>query len=97
MAKKTKNIEVISTDTIVETKNNEEVIFTKKTINDMAISELVYAEKAIDVICKKYENTLRNYDGSISRNSNEYNKFQTFNTLHNKIINKMEEKLLELI
>jgi Txe/YoeB family toxin of Txe-Axe toxin-antitoxin module len=58
------------------------------------IEELVYAEKAVFSICKKYENSVKNYDGSISQDGKEYQKYKFFNDIHHKIINKMEELIL---
>ena len=66
-------------------------------ISEMSLMELVYAEKAARVVCQKYENTVKNYDGSFVQNGVEYNTFRTFNNLRNKIILKLEEKLKELI
>ena len=39
---------------------------------------------------------LKNYDGSIARNSVEYNKFKQFNNLHQELLDKIEETLSRL-
>lgn len=68
----------------------------KKTIDSMTLPELVYAEKASRLVCQKYENTVKNYDGSFQQNTIEYEKFKKINTIHQNILNKIENKLLEL-
>lgn len=65
-------------------------------INDLSMLDLVYAEKCAKTVCQRYENSIKNYDGSISHNSVEYKKFQRFIDIHHQILNKMEEKLLQL-
>lgn len=99
MAKKETKIEVISEETKIVPTNNltKEKNDKKNIIDDLTLTDLVYVEKAINVVCKKYENTLRNYDGSISRHSKEYEKFQIFNELRSNVIEKMENELLKLI
>lgn len=100
MAKKENKIEIISEETTVvsEKSNNEQNIASSNDdLNNLNIHDLYYIEKAINVVCKKYENILRNYDGSISTNSKEYEKFKSINTLHSRVINKMESELLKLI
>lgn len=66
-------------------------------INSLSIQELIYVEQATKIVCQKYENTVKNYDGSFRQNGDDYNNFKKFNTLRNKVISKLEEKLTELI
>ena len=75
------------------------VIKKKKNykINSLSIQELIYVEQATKIVCQKYENTVKNYDGSFRQNGDDYNNFKKFNTLRNKVISKLEEKLTELI
>lgn len=68
----------------------------KNTLELMTLEELVYAEKASRLVCQKYENTVKNYDGSFQQNTIEYEKFKKINTIHQNILNKIENKLLEL-
>lgn len=104
MAKKENKIEVISEETVVvdsnENVNKKEIpqedVKILKNIHNMTLTELVYVEKAINIVCKRSENALRNYDGTISKNSKEYDKFQKLNKLHTKVINKLEEELLNI-
>lgn len=69
----------------------------KVNLNSLSIQELIYVEQATKIVCQKYENTVKNYDGSFRQNGDDYNNFKKFNTLRNKVITKLEEKLTELI
>lgn len=99
MAKKKTQMEVISEETSITSKieKNEEKTISTHNLKDLTLTELVDAEKAVNTVCKKYENSLRNYDGTILRNTKEYDMFQKFNDLHTRIITEMENKLLLLI
>jgi hypothetical protein len=65
-------------------------------IDTLSIADLVYVEQCVKSVCQRYENSIKNYDGTISHNSVEYKKFKTFLDIHHKILNKMEERLLQL-
>lgn len=69
----------------------------ERDLNFLSIKELVYIEQATKIVCQKYENTVKNYDGSFKQNGDDYNNFKKFNTLRNKVISKLEEKLARLI
>ena len=69
---------------------------TEDKFSQLSLMELVYAEKAAKIICQRYENSIKNYDGSIARNSVEYNKFKKFNNLHQELLDKIEETLSRL-
>lgn len=71
-------------------------IVTENKFSQLSLMELVYAEKAAKIICQRYENSIKNYDGSIARNSVEYNKFKQFNNLHQELLDKIEETLSRL-
>ena len=71
-------------------------IVTEEKFSQLSLMELVYAEKAAKIICQRYENSIKNYDGSIARNSVEYNKFKKFNNLHQELLDKIEETLSKL-
>lgn len=97
MAKKKPTIEV-EREIVTVAVNNSNVENKKDDkLNSLTITDLVNAEKAIKSVCQRYENSIKNYDGSISHNTPNYKKFQLFNELHHKVLNKMEEKLMELI
>ena len=69
----------------------------ERDLNSLSIQELIYIEQATRIVCQKYENTVKNYDGSFKQNGGDYNNFKKFNTLRNKVISKLEEKLEEII
>ena len=69
----------------------------KVNLNSLSIQELIYIEQATRIVCQKYENTVKNYDGSFKQNGDDYNNFKKFNTLRNKVISKLEEKLEEIV
>ena len=69
----------------------------KVNLNSLSIQELIYIEQATRIVCQKYENTVKNYDGSFKQNGDDCNNFKKFNTLRNKVISKLEEKLEEII
>ena len=71
-------------------------IETNDKFSQLSLMELVYAEQAAKIICQRYENSIKNYDGSIARNSVEYNKFKQFNNLHQELLDKIEETLSRL-
>ena len=71
-------------------------IVTEEKFSQLSLMELVYAEQAAKIICQRYENSIKNYDGSIARNSVEYNKFKQFNNLHQELLDKIEETLSRL-
>ena len=71
-------------------------IVTEEKFSQLSLMELVFAEKAAKIICQRYENSIKNYDGSIARNSVEYNKFKKFNNLHQELLDKIEETLSRL-
>ena len=56
------------------------------------LEELLQLEKAARILCFKYENSSKNYDGSISNNM-EYDKFKKINNLRNDILNEIEKRL----
>ena len=99
MAKKEKKIEVINEEVEILTNisHEEDVKPVENKIDAMTLSELFYAEQVVKSVCKKYENSLKSYDGTILRNSRDYNKFETLNGLHSQILNKMEVELLKLL
>ena len=40
----------------------------KVNLNSLSIQELIYIEQATRIVCQKYENTVKNYDGSFKQN-----------------------------
>ena len=94
MAKK--EVIKVETELVAVTEPLVTHIITEEKFPQLSLMELVYAEKAAKIICQRYENSIKNYDGSIVRNSVEYNKFKQFNNLHQELLDKIEETLSRL-
>lgn len=62
----------------------------------LTLKELIELEKASSIICQKYENASRVYDGSIT-NGPSYEKFKKYNDFHNNIVLQMEKIIDETI
>lgn len=62
----------------------------KKTIDGLSIEELVHLEKIARIVCTKYENITKRYDGTINTSQPKYDAFKKYNDIHNTIIEKME-------
>lgn len=98
MAKKKNETNVVPMEQeLVEVSVPLSTISYKVNLNSLSIQELIYIEQATRIVCQKYENTVKNYDGSFKQNGDDYNNFKKFNTLRNKVISKLEEKLEEFI
>ena len=61
-------------------------------IEILTIDDLLKYEKASRIVCKKYENSCKTYDGSIT-NREEYEKFLVYNNIHERIINAIEKDM----
>ena len=94
MAKK--EVIKVEKELIADAETSASEIKANKKFSHLSLMELIYAEKAAKIICQRYENSIKNYDGSIAHNSVEYNKFKQFNNLHQEILDKIEEILLKL-
>lgn len=68
----------------------------KEKKEEYTLSSLLELEKASRIVCMKYENLTKNYDGSIANNV-EYSLFKKYNDFHNGILAKIEELLDEEI
>ena len=64
----------------------------KSKIEDLSIEDLLTYEKATSVVCKKYENSCKTYDGSIT-NREEYDTFLFFNKIHERVISAMQKRI----
>ena len=94
MAKK--EVIKVEKELITDAETSASEIKANEKFSHLSLMELIYAEKAAKIICQRYENSIKNYDGSIAHNSVEYNKFKQFNNLHQEILDKIEEILLKL-
>ena len=86
----------VEKELIADAETSASEIKANEKFSHLSLMELIYAEKAAKIICQRYENSIKNYDGSIAHNSVEYNKFKQFNNLHQEILDKIEEILLKL-
>lgn len=64
----------------------------KEESKKYTLSELLEFEKAARVVCVRYENSTKNYDGSIINNS-EYELFKKYNNFRNMVLNEIEKIL----
>lgn len=65
-------------------------------LTQMTINELIEAEKAASLICKKYENAIKMYDGSINVSTIEYKEFDKFNNIRISLLKEIEERLKQI-
>ena len=84
-------LKIILKEKRIMVKDNE----TLKLIH-LSIQDLVNYEKAACIVCRKYENMIRDYSGRLNSDSHEYEKFEHMNTIHNQIINEIEDRLNHL-
>lgn len=63
------------------------------SLTEMSIDELLDYEKAAMIICKKYENTVKDYTGKINQNREEYVVFERYNQIHHNILNELQIRL----
>lgn len=64
----------------------------KEIIENYTLEDLLKFEKASRIITTKYENSTKNYDGSIANNE-EYALFKKYNDFHNKVLYEIEKIL----
>jgi hypothetical protein len=69
----------------------------KNILSTLSVSELIDYEKIAMLICRRYENNIKMYDGSMRQSGREYEKYKKINELHSKILNEFEQRLDELI
>ena len=59
--------------------------------------ELLDLEKMCRLVCIKYEHTVKNYDGTISDDSEHTGRFKAYNSLHERILSEMEARLKKYV
>lgn len=62
----------------------------KNTIDGLSMEDLVLLEKMARLVCAKYENITKRYDGTIDTAQPKYSAFKKYNDIHNAVIDKME-------
>ena len=68
----------------------------KTDISKISISDLYFYEQAAKEICTRYENNIKQYDGSIRTEGNEYNSYSKFNKIYLKIMEELENRVSKL-
>lgn len=96
------NTEIPSEELMKDTKlwvTKEDVsqmtILNKPRIETISLFELLTLEKASGLICKRYENTVKMYDGTINAKGGEYARFKTYLDIHTNVLNEIEKRILE--
>lgn len=59
---------------------------------ELSLLELMLYERASELVCKKYENSCKNYDGSIT-NDEEYSLFLKYNKIHENLLIELRKRL----
>lgn len=70
-------------------------ILNKPTLKSISLFDLLTLEKASGLICKRYENTVKMYDGTINAKGGEYVRFKTFLDIHTNVLNEIENRILD--
>ena len=70
-------------------------ILSKPTLKSISLFDLLTLEKASGLICKRYENTVKMYDGTINAKGGEYARFKTYLDIHTNVLNEIENRILE--
>lgn len=55
--------------------------------------ELLELEKMARLVCMKYERTIKNYDGTISNDSEYTDRFKRCNSLHERVLREIENRI----
>jgi hypothetical protein len=70
-------------------------ILDKPTLKSLSLFDLLNLEKAASIICKRYENSVKMYDGSIRQGGYEYECFTKYVDVHQKTLDEIERRLIE--
>jgi len=70
---------------------------TKIDVTKVDLNELINLNKAVNIVCKNYENLIKMYDGSINTNIKEYGVYSYFNDIRLKILKELENRLQNVI
>jgi len=63
----------------------------------MDLKDLLELEKATRIIVQRYENTIKNYDGTINDDTASFEKFSKYNKIYTKILEDIEKKIVEKV
>ena len=65
-------------------------------LHDLSTKELIDYYHMAEILCLRYENAVRMYDGTINQNTIDFNKFEKYNNIRNKIFLEIEKRVEEL-
>ena len=65
-------------------------------LSTLNISDLYFYEQAAKEICTRYENTIKQYDGSIRTDGHEFANYDKFNKIYLKIVEELEKRVSNL-
>ncbi len=65
-------------------------------LEKLSLEDLYYYERLTKVICSIYENSVKNYDGSIRQNSDDLTKFDEYNKRYRMIVSEIEKRIQQL-
>ena len=85
------NVENTVSDVVVE--NSVITVNDEIKIENLSLRDLLDYEKAVTIICRRYENSIKLYDGTIRQSGPEYFRFNKANLLHNSLLNEIEKRL----
>lgn len=100
--KKNDNIVANAVETNVENTDSNVVVIAENSVIDvndtikienLSLRDLLDYEKAATIICRRYENSIKLYDGTIRQSGPEYLRFNKANLLHNSLLNEIEKRL----
>jgi hypothetical protein len=100
--KKNDNIVANAVETNVENTDSNVVVIAENSVIDvndtikienLSLRDLLDYEKAATIICRRYENSIKLYDGTIRQSGPEYFRFNKANLLHNSLLNEIEKRL----
>lgn len=63
----------------------------------MDLKDLLELEKATRIIVQRYENTIKNYDGTINDDTASFEKFSKYNKIYTKVLEDIEKKIVEKV
>lgn len=64
-----------------------------KELKDLELKDLLMYEHASKLVCQKYENSVKMYDGTIRNDGHEYRNFEKYNNMHLSILSELEKRL----
>lgn len=65
-------------------------------LSTLSIADLYFYEQAAKEICTRYENTIKQYDGSIRTEGNDFSRYDKFNKIYLRIIEELENRVSNL-